>query len=86
MSFAIDNAEVFLYAVSEQYKESGNCRLEANVRTPAGSATYLGSTLAVDVLCRDSLRCFRMDSVRLSAGFGDDPAAGRGELPTEGLA
>ena len=42
MSFAIDNAEIFLYAVSERYKESGNCRLEANVRTPAGSATYLG--------------------------------------------
>ena len=30
MSDAIDNAEVMLYAVSEAYKESGNCRLEAN--------------------------------------------------------
>ena len=30
MSDAIDNAEVMLYAVSELYKESGNCRLEAN--------------------------------------------------------
>ena len=30
MSDAIDNADVMLYAVSEQYKESGNCRLEAN--------------------------------------------------------
>ena len=30
MSDAIDNAEVMLYAVSEKYKESGNCRLEAN--------------------------------------------------------
>ena len=30
MSDAVDNAEVMLYAVSEKYKESGNCRLEAN--------------------------------------------------------
>jgi hypothetical protein len=30
MSDAIDNAAVMLYAVSEPYKESGNCRLEAN--------------------------------------------------------
>ena len=30
MSDAIDNAEVMLYTVSEAYKESGNCRLEAN--------------------------------------------------------
>ena len=30
MSDAVDNAEVMLYAVSEAYKESGNCRLEAN--------------------------------------------------------
>ena len=30
MSDAIDSAEVMLYAVSELYKESGNCRLEAN--------------------------------------------------------
>ena len=30
MSDAVDNAEVMLYAVSEKYKESGNCRLEAS--------------------------------------------------------
>ena len=30
MSDAIDNADVMLYGVSEKYKESGNCRLEAN--------------------------------------------------------
>jgi|EP01046_Picozoa_sp_COSAG06_P043662 hypothetical protein len=30
MSDAIDNADVMLYAVSQLYKESGNCRLEAN--------------------------------------------------------
>ena len=30
MSNAIDNVEVMLYAASEAYKESGNCRLEAN--------------------------------------------------------
>ena len=30
MSEAVDNSEVMLYAVSEAYKESGNCRLEAN--------------------------------------------------------
>ena len=30
MSDAVDNAAVMLYAVSEKYKESGNCRLEAN--------------------------------------------------------
>ena len=30
MSDAVDNADVMLYGVSEQYKESGNCRLEAN--------------------------------------------------------
>jgi hypothetical protein len=31
MSDAIDNCVVFLYAVSLEYKESANCRLEANV-------------------------------------------------------
>ena len=30
MSEAIEGAEVMLYAVSELYKESANCRLEAN--------------------------------------------------------
>jgi hypothetical protein len=30
MSDAIDNADVMIYAVSTLYKESGNCRLEAN--------------------------------------------------------
>ena len=30
MSDAIDNAAVMLYAVSERYKESGNCRLEVS--------------------------------------------------------
>ena len=31
MSDAIDNCAVFIYAVSLEYKESANCRLEANV-------------------------------------------------------
>ena len=30
MSEAIEGAEVMLYGVSEPYKESANCRLEAN--------------------------------------------------------
>lgn len=30
MSEAIDNADALLYGVSEQYKESGNCRLEVS--------------------------------------------------------
>ena len=30
MSDAVDSAAVMLYAVSAKYKESGNCRLEAN--------------------------------------------------------
>jgi hypothetical protein len=30
MSDAVDGADVMLYGVSLPYKESGNCRLEAN--------------------------------------------------------
>ena len=30
MSDAVDNAEVMLFCVSLAYKESANCRLEAN--------------------------------------------------------
>ena len=30
MSDAVDNAEVMLFCVSLEYKESANCRLEAN--------------------------------------------------------
>jgi|EP01047_Picozoa_sp_COSAG01_P039567 hypothetical protein len=30
MAEAVDGADVVLYAVSELYKESANCRLEAN--------------------------------------------------------
>ena len=30
MSDAVEGAEVVLYGVSKQYKESANCRLEAN--------------------------------------------------------
>ena len=30
MNDAIGNAQVMLYAVSEKYKESGSCRLEAS--------------------------------------------------------
>ena len=30
MSDAVEGAEVILYGVSKRYKESANCRLEAN--------------------------------------------------------
>ncbi len=33
MSQAIEGADVMLYGVSKAYKESSNCRLEANVST-----------------------------------------------------
>jgi hypothetical protein len=36
MSDAIDNADVMIYAVSTLYKESGNCRLEANYAHQVG--------------------------------------------------
>ena len=32
MALAVENAEVMLIGVSREYKESTNCRLEANVR------------------------------------------------------
>ena len=34
MSDAIEGADVMLYAVSLQYKESANCRLEASYDMP----------------------------------------------------
>ena len=34
MSDAVEGAEVMLYGVSLAYKESANCRLEANCQTP----------------------------------------------------
>ena len=36
MSDAVDNAEVMLSAVSEKYKESGSCRLEASYARELG--------------------------------------------------
>ena len=36
MHDAIGNAEVMLYAVSEKYKESGSCRLEASYARQLG--------------------------------------------------
>ena len=36
MDDAIGNAQVMLYAVSEKYKESGNCRFEASYARQLG--------------------------------------------------
>ena len=41
MSDAVEGAEVILYGVSKGYKESANCRLEANYGHQHGSARHL---------------------------------------------
>ena len=53
MSDAIDNADVMLYGVSEQYKESGNCRLEANY----GEHDRLQATFLAGLRCSHRWRC-----------------------------
>ena len=39
MSAAIDGAEVILYGISLKYKESANCRLEANYGHQSGESS-----------------------------------------------
>ena len=41
MSNAVEWSEVILYGVSKRYKESANCRLEANYGHQHGSARHL---------------------------------------------
>ena len=43
MSDAIEGADVMLYSVSLRYKESSNCRLEANVSSSQCLIVCLGA-------------------------------------------
>ena len=42
MSDAVEGAEVMLYGVSKRYKESANCRLEANYACMGVSCAQVG--------------------------------------------
>eukprot|EP01043_Picozoa_sp_COSAG02_P012794 COSAG02_NODE_502_length_21039_cov_62.499045_3_plen_143_part_00 len=77
MSDAIEGADVMLYGVSLQYKESANCRLEASC------------LCACRVVCIQPQRLTSSCSagqLRPSTGAGHDPIDGAEGLLAEGMA
>ena len=74
MSDAIEGADVMLYGVSLRYKESSNCRLEANV---SGSKHLILVQLA---LLTTSASVVMGMLVCTSAGAGHDPTDDAGKL------
>ena len=77
MSDAIEGADVMLYGVSLQYKESANCRLEASC------------LCACRVVCIQQQRLTSSCSagqLRPSTGAGHDPIDGAEGLLAEGMA